>query len=54
MAHLGTFGANFAERFLGCVDPTALYVYGSPDDETRAVLAGFNAVFLGPLGGFAR
>ena len=54
LAHLGTFGAKFAERFLGCVDPTGLAVYGEPSDEARAVLDGFGAQYLGPFGGFNR
>lgn len=44
MAHLGTFGANFAERFLGCVTPTSIDVYGEASEEVRAGLAGFGAV----------
>ncbi len=54
LEHLGNFGANFVERFLGCFEPTALYVYGEPSDEARAVLDGFGAVYLGTLGGFSR
>jgi quinol monooxygenase YgiN len=50
--HLGNFGANFAERFLACLTPTAFCVYGEPSDEARAVLDGFGAVYLGPFGGF--
>lgn len=44
--HLANFGANFAERFLTCFAPTAFYVYGEPDEEVRAVLDGFGAVYL--------
>lgn len=54
LVHLGNFGSKFAERFLACVDPTALYAYGNPSAQAREVLSSFNAVFLGPLGGFAR
>jgi len=54
MAHLGGFGENFADRFLACFRSTALYVYGEPTDEVRAALAGFGAVHLGTMGGFAR
>jgi quinol monooxygenase YgiN len=54
MVHLGNFGANFADRFLKCFEPTNLFVYGDPSDEVRAVLAGFGAVYLGTLGGFSR
>jgi quinol monooxygenase YgiN len=54
LAHLGTFGSRFAERFLACVEPTSLSVYGDPSPEARAVLDGFGAVYLGPFGGFSR
>lgn len=54
LAHLGTFGARFADRFLGCVEPTRLHVYGDPSAEARVALDGFGAVYLGPFGGFHR
>lgn len=54
LAHLGNFGANVAERFLELFAPTSFHVYGEPSDEVRGVLDGFGAVYLGPLGGFAR
>ncbi len=54
MTHLGNFGAKFAERFLGCFEPTALFVYGAPSDAVKSVLDGFGAQYLGALGGFSR
>lgn len=54
MTHLGGFGERFAERFLNCFTPTALYVYGEATDEVREALAGFGAVHLGTMGGFVR
>jgi quinol monooxygenase YgiN len=54
MAHLGTFGSQFAERFLACVEPTAFHVYGDPSPEVRSVLSGFGAVHYGWFGGMAR
>ena len=54
LVHLGNFGANFAERFLGCFEPTSLSVYGSPSPGARAALDGFGAAYLGPFGGFRR
>jgi quinol monooxygenase YgiN len=54
VVHLTTFGARFAERFLTCFAPTALYVYGDPSSEARDALDGFGAVYLGPFGGFSR
>lgn len=54
LAHLGTFGENFAQRFLQCFEPTDLAVYGEPSDEARAALDGFGASYLGTFGGFVR
>ena len=52
--HLTNFGANFAERFLACLEPTSLTVYGDPTDDAREALDGFGASYLGTLGGFHR
>ena len=54
VTHMGTFGEKFAERFLGCVNPTGLAVYGSPNDEARAILDGLGAVYMGEFAGFRR
>ncbi len=54
LAHIGTFGSTFAERFLGCLEPTALYVYGNPSADVRGALDGFGAAYLGTFGGFHR
>lgn len=54
MAHLGTFGSRFAERFLACFEPNSLSVYGEPSAEARAALDGFGAAYFGSLGGFNR
>ena len=54
LAHVTSFGSNFAERFLSCFAPTALYVYGEPSDAAREAFDGFGAVYLGTLGGFTR
>ncbi len=53
VVHLGNFGAKFAERFLQCFEPTALYVYGEPSDEARAALDGLGAEYLDTFGGFS-
>ncbi|MGD2071829.1 MAG: antibiotic biosynthesis monooxygenase [Gemmatimonadota bacterium] len=52
LANLGTFRDRFAERFLSCVAPTRLHVYGDPTQEARAVLDGLGAAYLGWFGGF--
>ena len=54
MTHLGSFGQNFAERFLAAVAPTRLVVYGDPNDEVRAALSAFGAAHMTQIGGFAR
>ena len=54
MIHLGSFGQNFAERFLAAVTPARLVVYGDPNDEVRAALSAFGAVHMAQIGGFAR
>ncbi len=52
MVHIGNFGSKFADRFLGCFEPTSLSVYGDPSAEARAGLDGLGAAYLGSLGGF--
>lgn len=54
LAHLGTFGARFAERFLACLEPTGFFVYGDPSPEVRGVVDGFGAAYLGQFDGFSR
>lgn len=54
LAHMGSFGANFAGRFLAAATPTRLTVYGAPSDEVKKGLSGFGPVFMAPFGGFAR
>ncbi len=54
MAHLKTFGEKFAERFMAALEPTRFTVYGNPNDEVKGALSGFGAVFMAPIGGFAR
>jgi quinol monooxygenase YgiN len=54
LTHIGNFNSKFAERFLQILEPTGLTVYGRPDDQTMAALSTMGAVFMAPLGGFAR
>ena len=53
MAHLGTFGSTFVDRFMACFEPTGLSVYGAPSADARAALDGFGAAYLGTFGGFS-
>ncbi|MBO6574782.1 MAG: hypothetical protein JJ896_05170 [Rhodothermales bacterium] len=54
MEHLGNFGANFAERFMGLFQPTEFVIYGPASDQVKEALAGFQPSYLGTLGGFRR
>ncbi len=54
MAHLTTFGQEFAERFLAVLEPVQFVVYGNPNDEVRTAVAGFGAVHMSKIAGFAR
>ena len=54
LVHMAGFGARFADRFLSCVAPASLSVYGEPSAELRAALDPFGAVYLAPFGGFRR
>lgn len=54
LAHLASFGAHFAKRFLDLVTPAGFTVYGAPSAEVKAALAGFGPVYMTPFGGFRR
>ena len=54
MAHMGNFGAKFAERFLATFAPVRFTVYGPANDEVRAALAGFGATHEDRIAGFSR
>ncbi|MFK7838649.1 MAG: putative quinol monooxygenase [Sulfitobacter sp.] len=54
MAHLGNFGAKFAERFLAAFAPERFVVYGPANEEVQAALAGFGATHQHLVAGFHR
>jgi quinol monooxygenase YgiN len=54
MAHLGNFGAKFAERFMACFAPTKFTVYGPANAEVMGALAGFGATNQARVAGFHR
>lgn len=54
MAHLGNFGAKFAERFLAAFAVERFTVYGPANDEVRQALAGFGASHQNLIAGFHR
>lgn len=52
--HLATFMEKFASRLMETGDSTSFIVYGNPSAEAKAVLDGFSAVYIRPIGGFFR
>ncbi|MSO73392.1 MAG: antibiotic biosynthesis monooxygenase [Rhodospirillaceae bacterium] len=54
MVHLNNFGKKFAERFLAMAKPAWFFLYGSPNAEVRAALAGLKPTYYQPFGGFIR
>jgi hypothetical protein len=54
MVHLGSFGANFAARFMEMMRPARLVVYGVPSPQLKEALAGLSPVYMPPFGGFNR
>ena len=54
LVHAGNFGANFAERFFGCLEPTSFCLYGEPSAELKAALDGFGVEYFPWFGGFHR
>jgi quinol monooxygenase YgiN len=54
LAHLETFGEQFAERFSARANPMDFVVYGDPTGPLRDALEAFNPTYMRQLGGFAR
>ncbi|MFH1764493.1 MAG: antibiotic biosynthesis monooxygenase [Gemmatimonadota bacterium] len=54
MIHLGAFGERFAGRFLEILAPVRFVVYGSPSQEVKDALAGFQPSYMQPEAGFSR
>lgn len=54
IAHGTTFGEKFAGRFVQACRQTGLDVYGSPNDEARAILDNYNPTYLSRYAGFNR
>jgi quinol monooxygenase YgiN len=54
VAHVLGFG-RFADRFLQACRPVRFSVYGTPDEDVKAILADFQPVYYSSfLGGFSR
>ncbi len=54
MAHLGNFGAKFADRFLTVFAPERFTVYGPANEQVREALKGFGATHQQMASGFHR
>jgi quinol monooxygenase YgiN len=54
LTHLGSFGKNFAKRFMPMVKPGKFCVYGRPSADVQKGLAGLNPIYFNPIGGFGR
>ncbi len=54
LTHLASFNENYADRLMALVEPTGMVVYGSPNDELKAQLAGADPVYMHLAGGFSQ
>ncbi|MFY8149782.1 MAG: hypothetical protein ACOVNL_11295 [Prochlorococcaceae cyanobacterium] len=54
LAHMGTFGEKFGERFMSLLTPQAVVVYGHPSSALSSALEGLSPVHMIPFEGFAR
>ncbi len=54
LAHIHTFGAHFAGRFMSLLTPTRCTVYGSPDASVQRALSVLHPTYLGQAAGFHR
>lgn len=54
LVHVAGFGSKWAGRFMECLQPTAVGVYGTPNDAVKEAIADWHANYYGVMGGFAR
>ncbi len=54
LAHLQSFGQNFAPRFMDALNIKRFTVYGNPDETATKALGKLGVLFMTPLGGFVR
>ena len=54
LAHMNSFGKNFAARLFALAKPTGMYVTGEPDATLKGALDQARAVYMKPGGGFSR
>jgi quinol monooxygenase YgiN len=54
LVHIATFGEKFAGRFFEILKPVGFTLYGSPNADVAAALAGFNPTHMARMAGFSR
>lgn len=54
LAHLKIFDANFNERFNKYFELERFVVYGSPNEEVKEAVKGFNPIYMQHFGGFEK
>lgn len=54
LAHLASFGENFAGRFMELFAPTRFVVYGAPSQEVIEALSPYQPKYMRSVGGFSR
>lgn len=54
LTHLASFMTNWAARFMGCLKPTRMVVYGNPSQAVRDALAALGPVYMATADGFSR
>ncbi len=54
VTHVTDLGKTFAKDLLALFKPTAMVVFGAPDDAARKAIAVFNPAYTMPLDGFVR
>lgn len=54
VTHIDNLGKSYLKEFLALLKPTALVVYGHPDESAKKAIAGLNPVYLTPFDGFTR
>jgi hypothetical protein len=51
--HLRSFQEKFADAFGRLVKRERFLVFGTPNDELKRMLSGFDATFVRPMAGFS-
>lgn len=54
LKHLSNFSSQFAERFLGILEPLDFEVYGNPGEEVKTALKDLNPKYMSANAGFVR